>query len=388
MDQTCFVIMPFGKKEDIEGTIIDFDKVYEDLIEPVITEMNMKCVRCDQVAAAGWIHKDMIRYIHDSEACVVDLTTCNPNVFYELGIRHALRRQVTVLLRQKNVRLPFNIQGLRTIEYGLDFRGITNAKAEIRTFLSNGLSQRANDSLVHDILPDLRIPPADRPITGQKKILYDVIKSKGRRIGMVTGDIGRIDGIDIWVNSENTNMQMARFFDRSVCSVIRYLGARRDDAGLVVEDLIADQLNAVVKQKTVPPGTVICTGPGELGQTHGVAAIMHVAAVAGQLGSGYRPVPDLGACVHNVLRKVDQMESLRNAPRSILFPLLGTGTAHGNPSELVPLQIEAAVAYLEERASTAVETVWFLVYTTNHLEICTLVLSKMADRCRPLADAP
>jgi O-acetyl-ADP-ribose deacetylase (regulator of RNase III) len=386
MKPTCFVIMPFGEKEDIDGVTIKFDEIYQDLIEPVITCLQMTAVRCDQVAEAGWIHKDMIKHIHDAEACVVDLTTLNPNVFYELGIRHALRRQVTVLLRRKAVKLPFNIQGLRTIEYDLDYRGITRAKEEIRTFLSNGLAQRKNDSLVYDILPDLRIPPADQPINVKQKILYEIAKYKNRKIGLITGDIRHIDGIDIWVNSENTNMQMARFFDRSICGVIRYLGARKDDTGLVVDDLIADQLNAIVKQKTVPPGTVICTDPGELARSHGVVAIMHVAAVTGQLGFGYCPVADLGECVRNVLYRVDQTEELRKTPKSILFPLLGTGTAKGNPEELVPPQIGAAVAYLEDRASTAIETVWFLVHTIKHFEICTDILADMSSRCRPFSD--
>ena len=56
MSSTCFVIMPFGQKEDIDGTIIDFDQVYADLIKPAIEAMQLKPLRCDEITKAGWIY--------------------------------------------------------------------------------------------------------------------------------------------------------------------------------------------------------------------------------------------------------------------------------------------------------------------------------------------
>ncbi|MGA7934200.1 MAG: hypothetical protein WCA35_11685 [Kovacikia sp.] len=94
----CFVIMPFGIKENVNGEIIDFDEIYNCLIKPTIEALNIKCIRCDEIAETGWIHSKMFEHIYESELAVVDITSLNPNVFYELGIRHALVKAVTVLI--------------------------------------------------------------------------------------------------------------------------------------------------------------------------------------------------------------------------------------------------------------------------------------------------
>src|SRR3974390_1921766 len=113
----CFVIMPFGEKLDSEGKAIDFDKTYTYLIKKTVEEIGIKCVRCDEIAETGWIHAKMFEHIYASDVAVVDITTLNPNVFYELGVRHALVDSVTVLLRAKNTRIPFNIQGFQVVDY-------------------------------------------------------------------------------------------------------------------------------------------------------------------------------------------------------------------------------------------------------------------------------
>ena len=56
----------------------------------------------------------------------------------------------------------------------------------------------------------------------------------GKQIGLIAGDITNVKVADIWVSSENTNMEMARFFDRSVSASIRYFGAKRGEGGRVI----------------------------------------------------------------------------------------------------------------------------------------------------------
>ena len=87
----CFVLMPFGKKTDNGGLLIDFDSIYYDLIYPAIEEAGLKPIRADEEKIGGLIHKPMFERLILCEYAVVDLTTANPTVFYELGIRHAVR---------------------------------------------------------------------------------------------------------------------------------------------------------------------------------------------------------------------------------------------------------------------------------------------------------
>ena len=85
----CFVLMPFGKKPDAAGTLIDFDAVYRDLIAPAIATRGCEPLRADEEMTGGIIHKPMFERLVLCEYAVADLTTANANVFYELGVRHA-----------------------------------------------------------------------------------------------------------------------------------------------------------------------------------------------------------------------------------------------------------------------------------------------------------
>ncbi|HKG90067.1 MAG TPA: TRAFs-binding domain-containing protein, partial [Nitrososphaeraceae archaeon] len=120
----CFVLMPFGKKQDNGGLFIDFDSVYYDLIFPAIEETGLKSIRADEEKVGGIIHKPMFERLILCEYAVVDLTTANPNVFYELGVRHAVRPYSTVLLYAEGTKqLPFDIASLRAIPYKLESSG-------------------------------------------------------------------------------------------------------------------------------------------------------------------------------------------------------------------------------------------------------------------------
>jgi hypothetical protein len=122
--------MPFGKKPDNSGVLIDFDSVYYDLTFPAIEEAGLKPIRADEEKVGGIIHKPMFERLILCEYPVVDLTTANPNVFYELGVRHAARPYSNVLLYAEGTKqLPFDIASLRAITYKLDFSGKPDQQA-------------------------------------------------------------------------------------------------------------------------------------------------------------------------------------------------------------------------------------------------------------------
>jgi hypothetical protein len=114
----CFIITPYGKKKDANGKIINFDKVFNALIEKVVTDAGLEPIRSDKDLESGLIFKKMIQDIATAEVCIADITTLNPNVFYELGVRHSLCRGVTILIRLKDHPLPFDISNLRVFAYG------------------------------------------------------------------------------------------------------------------------------------------------------------------------------------------------------------------------------------------------------------------------------
>lgn len=116
----CFVLMPFGKKPGSAGAVIDFDSVYKKLISPAISEAGLEPLRADEEMTGGIIHKPMFERLILCEYAVADLTTANANVFYELGVRHAVRQWSTVLLyAEGSTQLPFDVAPLRAIPYRL-----------------------------------------------------------------------------------------------------------------------------------------------------------------------------------------------------------------------------------------------------------------------------
>lgn len=117
----CFVVMPFGRKPRSDGgPDVDFDAVYDQLIEPAIVAANMEPLRADAERLGGIIHKPMFERLILSEYVVADLTTANANVFYELGVRHAVRPHTTLLLAAHGGRLPFDVAMARAQLYSLD----------------------------------------------------------------------------------------------------------------------------------------------------------------------------------------------------------------------------------------------------------------------------
>lgn len=381
----CFIIMPFGEKQDVSGKTIDFDMVYDYLIKPAvenIREFKINCFRSDEISEAGWIHSAMVEHIFGDEVAIVDLTTLNPNVFYELGARHALRKHVTVLIRHKGTNNPFNISGFRVINYDHEnLKSAEEAKQQIAEFVSNGLRLQNTDSLVHEVLGDrISINCASNRIKKCDVFEFSLKKVPQKKICIVTGDIRGVKMADIWVNSENTNMQMARFFDRSISSIIRYLGARRDSAGHVEEDTIANELSGVMgHHESVPSAMVIATGSGELEKTHNVKKIFHVASVEGMVGHGYRPIANVGSCVTAVLSETDSSKFKDEGLKTILFPPLGTGTGGGKSREIIPELIESAIAYLESNPLSVIERIYFLAHDEETLGIYHHVLNQQKE---------
>lgn len=111
----CFVLMPFGKKPDAVGNTVDFDRIYHQIIAPAIKQAGLETIRADEEMAGGIIHKPMFERLILCEYAVADLTTANANVFYELGLRHAVRPWSTVLIFAEGGRLPFDVAMLRAL---------------------------------------------------------------------------------------------------------------------------------------------------------------------------------------------------------------------------------------------------------------------------------
>ncbi len=123
----AFVIMPYGVKARPDGKTIDFDKIYDDLIKPVLENQGFEPFRADEETVSGDIHTDMFQELLLADVVIADLSIHNANVFYELGVRHAFRRRGVIHIKARlegnSVRLPFDVFNVRTISYNINEDG-------------------------------------------------------------------------------------------------------------------------------------------------------------------------------------------------------------------------------------------------------------------------
>src|SRR5215218_9936223 len=127
--------MPFGTKPDGQGGSVDFDAVYNELIAPAVEDARMQPLRADQELVGGIIHKPMFERLILADFAVADLTTANANVFYELGVRHAVRPYSTVLVSADVKQAPFDLAPDRVLPYKLDELGRPAASEDDRARL-------------------------------------------------------------------------------------------------------------------------------------------------------------------------------------------------------------------------------------------------------------
>ncbi|MEL6867040.1 MAG: hypothetical protein AAFP19_21635, partial [Bacteroidota bacterium] len=348
---------------------------------PRIANLEIECIRCDDVEEPGSIHQRMFEFILDTDIAIVDMTILNPNVFYELGVRHSLHRNGTIMIRQASTRIPFNLNGYSTITYDYAEDKRDWSKQQIQAYVINSIDKEISDSPIYDMLGDqFRFERTANWLEEQEYLFeHEVVKAPGKTIGIITGDIQKVKGIDVWVNSENINMQMARYLDYSLSGIIRYMGARKSNSH-VISDTIAEELaKSMNGYPFVFPGTVVPTNSGELLSDNQVKKIFHAASVIGAPGRGYRVIDNIEDCITGALKMMDDPDMKGEKLESILIPLIGTGAARGKLHQIVGKLVKHAVVYLRENPASQVKKVYFLASRASERDSCKFVFNGLAE---------
>jgi len=129
MKPTCFVLMPFAE---------DFDEVYDHAIRPAAEAAGFDCDRADHAFGPRAIISNIIEGAFSADVIVADVSGSNPNVFYELGIAHAIDNKTIVICERTEEPLPFDLAAYRVIFYR---RGIVGIKEDLRRRLERDLKQ-------------------------------------------------------------------------------------------------------------------------------------------------------------------------------------------------------------------------------------------------------
>lgn len=150
--RTIFFISPIGKK----GSAI-YQKhyaVYTQFVRPVINSLDssFEVVRADQIARPGSFIKDIIQYLKNAYIIIANLTDLNPNVFYELGVRHALSNR-TIMITENIDSIPSDLKQYRAIEYYYAPEGIEAFHKQLSQCIEEIISNpNKPDNPVQDVL--------------------------------------------------------------------------------------------------------------------------------------------------------------------------------------------------------------------------------------------
>lgn len=129
-ERIAFVISPVGEPDSSERKRAD--QILKHIIEPVVSESGYTAIRADKISKPGIITTQIINHIINDPLVIADLTGHNPNVFYELAVRHAIKKP-TIQIIQKGEKIPFDVSIQRTIKIDhKDLDSVDEARKELK----------------------------------------------------------------------------------------------------------------------------------------------------------------------------------------------------------------------------------------------------------------
>ncbi len=236
---SAFIVRPFGLKQGV-----DFDRVEDLLIRPALQKIGVPGGTTAEIVAQGNIREDMFRLLVTADLVIADVSIHNANVFYELGIRHGLRPNATLLLRANIDEFPFDLRTDRYLSYDQ-----ANPAARV-TDLANALKATIDssriDSPVYQVLPNLKAPdPAVlRVVPSEYREAVEQAESAGCRgdLRLLAHEARECD----WAG------EGLRMVGRAQCNLRAYPGARETWEWLRErrpDDIEANQKLATIYQR-------------------------------------------------------------------------------------------------------------------------------------------
>lgn len=193
----AFIAMPFGVKPGPDGvTPVDFDRVLAELLRPALEQAGFEVFRADEEPRGGDIRADMFQELLVADLVVVDLSIPNPNVWYELGVRHALRARGVVLVygARPGADAPkaFDVYTDRKLRYamcadgGPDPAGLASALTALARMAAETLdtSTRRIVSPVYQLLPHLEQPQWSALLMSGRNEFRDAYEAWAERVAV------------------------------------------------------------------------------------------------------------------------------------------------------------------------------------------------------------
>ncbi|TFH46509.1 MAG: hypothetical protein E4G94_02280 [ANME-2 cluster archaeon] len=135
-----FVIMPFSSTKSCNQT--EWDEIYFNVFQPAIEECGYNCERA--MSQTGSLIKSIVGKLRNARIVLADITDQNPNVFYELGVRHSLSKR-TIIIAQHTEDIPSDLKGYWSIIYGTSPGKVAQFKKDIKRIITQ-IEERPEES--------------------------------------------------------------------------------------------------------------------------------------------------------------------------------------------------------------------------------------------------
>jgi hypothetical protein len=227
----CFVISPIGAEGSPERQ--QADQMLKYVVKPVLEGRDLFVQRADMINDPGTISTQIIEYLMKVPVVIADMTGHNPNVFYELAVRHAARRPVVHMI-QTGETLPFDVAPQRAIMYTLDLEGVDKAKQQLADMLTAIASSPDNepDSPLTNALERLTIGPRSNDSSNRENQLLELVQDIHVRL----------------VNSQSMNARSILSegrFEEMHTAVLRLVAEILDREPTITADLAARMIGAL-----------------------------------------------------------------------------------------------------------------------------------------------
>ena len=142
----AFVIMPIG--EDNSPIRRSAEGIYRAVIKPVLNELGYDASAAHEISESGSINKQIISRLLEDDIVIANLTGLNPNVMYEIAVRHATGKPI-VNLCERGTELPFDLNDERTIFYTDDMHGVLDVRGNFENHVKSALAESEPDNPIY-----------------------------------------------------------------------------------------------------------------------------------------------------------------------------------------------------------------------------------------------
>lgn len=187
--KTCFIISPIGDKYGAVGTpersrYEESLAMWDEVLEPACAIFGIAPVRADKISDTGEIPDQIFTYLRDADIVIADLSHANPNVMYELGLRHSVPGKVTIQIGEQGF-LPFDVTTIRTIKFRRSEAGRIAARNDLVDSLRVALNGGGTPLRATEVFAaGAAISPADLSSDVEKSAALDEVPADDGELGI------------------------------------------------------------------------------------------------------------------------------------------------------------------------------------------------------------